>query len=118
MSERAASITAADLDAITDLDLAFGTTRHLPSWEEIPEEFKTSSNAYVRVVSAIFNGDQMPDMEIQLAPGVQAALLQRFIRAHLISFEPKHEHKIAGVAYLLSQLCTLGEDAKETHAAS
>lgn len=35
------------------------------------------------------------------------ALLNRVVMAHLRSFEPKHEHKIAGLGYLVSQVCDI-----------
>ncbi len=31
-------------------------------------------------------------------------MVVRTVRAHLASFEPQHQHKIAGVAFLLSQM--------------
>lgn len=117
MSGKVLSISISDLQSITTLDASFGTTKYLPAREDIPKEFESSRNPYVRVINAIFHGEKMPDMSINLAPGVQIPLLQRFIRAHLASFEPKHEHKIAGVAYLLSRLCTLDEtDNQKAHA--
>lgn len=100
-------ISASDVKSITKLEVAFGTTRHLPPVESIPPEFNSSSNPYVRTVSAIFAGTELPDGEIEIIEGVEPQELNQFIRAHLTSWEPKHEHKIAGVAYLLSQICTI-----------
>lgn len=49
------TLTRADLGSITDPELAFSTERLLPTWEDIPEEFKKDrSNLYVKLVSALF----------------------------------------------------------------
>lgn len=101
------TISPKDVSSITDLDMAFGTTRHLPAMESIPSEFKSGRNIYIETVEAIFAGTAMPNGEMTIVEGVDPHGLNRFIRAHLSSWEPKHEHKIAGVAYLLSQLCTI-----------
>ncbi len=111
-------ITPEDVKSITDIEMAFGTTRFLPPMESIPKEFVSlnSKSPYVRVANALFAGVGLPeDMEIEIMDGISPQDLNRFIRAHLCSFEPKHEHKIAGVAYLMSQLGQITEGQAETH---
>jgi hypothetical protein len=100
-------ITAKDVSSITDLDVAFGTTQFLPPMDSIPKEYLSGSNIYVQVVEAIFSGSAFPDAELTPVEGVSPEGLNKIIRAHVSSWEPKHEHKIAGVAYLLSQLCEI-----------
>jgi hypothetical protein len=111
-------ITQADIDSITDLDVAFATTRCLPKEEEIPEAFRGAyrgdykSNIYVALVDALFCGEPVPQAAMQFHAGFEKTgenpkLLQRFTMAHLRSFEPSHEHKISGIAYMLSLVVTI-----------
>ena len=100
------------LDTITKPEQAFGCTRLLPDYDQVPEEFK-QGNAYTRLVSCMFSGDPVPDGEVIFRPGFTdpdaAKALLNAVQAHLRSFSPKHEHKIAGVAYMISQACELKE---------
>ena len=98
------ALTPEDLTSITDPERAFGTTRLLPPWEEIPDEFKRG-NQYTRLATAIFFGNDLPDGECTFLEGFAESgeALNRAVYAHLKSFAPKHEHKIAGVGYLISK---------------
>ena len=91
------------LNAITDVEIAFGTTKLLPPYDAVPDEFKRG-NDY-----RLFADQPPPDGEIVFREGFDVAdapaLLNRVVRAHLRSFEPKHEHKIAGLGYLISRVC-------------
>lgn len=98
--------TRVDAEPITDLELAFGTTRLLPPPEAIPEAF-WRGNAYTQLAEALFYGAPLAPLRIKFKPGFDANQMQRIVRSHLASFEPKHEHKIAGVGYLISQMATL-----------
>ena len=101
------TITKDDLESITDAEVAFSTTRLLPEWDQIPDEFKTSQgNKYTKLASDIFFGNELTG-EIDLNEGIEPELLSRAVRAHLSSFQPKHEHKISGVAYMVSCLATV-----------
>lgn len=104
------SLTPADLKTITDVDCAFGATKLLPALDDIPAEFKShSGNLYTKLADALFFGRKLPECDIQMNPGFEdcVADLRRCVGAHLASFEPKHEHKIAGVAYMISKMCSL-----------
>lgn len=88
------------------LDVAFGVKPPLPTWDEIPDEFKRSSNKYARVASSLFfNGGRLADFGLEVKDGLDDGDVMRAIRTCLGSFEPKHEHKEAGVAFMLSQWC-------------
>ena len=100
------TITAEDIRSITDVEAAFSTSRLLPSPEQIPKDFY-EENSYTRLVEAIFYGLELPNGELELAEGLEPSELNKCVRAHLQSFEPKHEHKIAGVAYMISQVAVL-----------
>jgi hypothetical protein len=86
--------------------LAFSTERLLPALQDVPEEFR-KGNIYTELASAIFYGTEMPKCTIALNEGVEGEKLNRCIRAHLKSWGPKHEHKIAGVGYMIACACIL-----------
>lgn len=106
------SISPDDLKHITDIEIAFGTTKFLPPPAEIPPSFYRG-NLYTRVVDAMFANAKVPDAPIQLNEGVDPNLLYRCVSAHLRSWEPKHEDKIAGIGYMISLLAQLGDDIAE-----
>lgn len=83
----------------------FGDVKHMPKYADVPEEFKRDRNAYVRFVSNWFFNGMSNAERARLTPkeGVDAMQAFRAIKTILVSFEPKHEHKEAGAAYLLSQ---------------
>jgi len=101
--------TPAEIRSITDVDLAFSSTKYLPDWEDIPSEFR-GTNRYTRLVSALFAGDDLPPYEMALKDGYTPELVRRLVASHLRSFAPKHEHKIAGIAYMLSCICELKDE--------
>jgi hypothetical protein len=51
-------------------------------------------------------------MEIEFHAGFEQEPVVRCVQAHLMSFAPKHENKIAGVAFMLRQMATLQSSAK------
>lgn len=96
--------------SVTQVEQAFGTTRLLPSFDELPLVFQQGTGeaaVYHQLVDALFYGRPLPDGDIEMHAGVTAEMLRNCTIAHLRSFEPKHEYKIAGVAYMVSQLAKL-----------
>lgn len=106
------SISPDDLNQITDVEMAFGTTKFLPNPEDIPEAFY-EGNLYTQVVDALFFNKEVPDGPIALKDGVEPNMLYRCVSAHLRSWAPKHEDKIAGIGYMISLLAQLGDDIAE-----
>lgn len=96
------------LSTITDVEIAFGTTKLLPPIDAVPAEFKRG-NDYTKLLDRLFAGQPAPEGEIVFREGFDdddaPALLNRVVMAHLRSFEPEHEHKIAGLGYLISLAC-------------
>lgn len=88
---------------ITNLDMAFGKIDHMPRYETVPAEFKQSGNNYAAFVSKwFFSGLKQDDLaRLTPRPGVVQNKALAAIRAIICSFEPKHEHKEAGCAFLL-----------------
>ena len=90
-------------EGVTVIDLAFGPRNlkeFLPPMDEIPEEFDSMNNPWNRLVSTwFFSGlNQAPKAK----EGIDGRAALAHIKTILGSFEPKHEHKTAGCAYLMS----------------
>jgi hypothetical protein len=106
MSETALHEKWAAPQEVDDLTVAFpahvvGTL--LPPWKEIPDEFHDWGNPWQKLAAAWFSrGLARP---LAFKGHIDGAAAMRHLRACLGSFQPKHEHKMAGVAYLLSLWC-------------
>src|SRR5690606_16382260 len=90
---------------ISTADTIFGSTKYLPKMSDIPEEFKHGSevsNIWLKAQSDWFFGG-IKENQLKPKPGVNKSKALRVLQAIQVSFEPKHEHKAAGVAYLLSE---------------
>jgi hypothetical protein len=87
---------------VKDVDIAFpasvvGTL--LPPMDEIPKEFLSHSHPWCQFVSKLFfSGGHLPASR----KDIDRATAVRHLRCVMGSFEPKHEHKEAGAAYLMS----------------
>lgn len=95
-----------EIPELKDLDQAFGTTQYLPSMEQCkaPKGFEDIAS------DIFFNGCAGCHKGLKPKEGVNWKEAQRFVHAHLLSFEPSHEHKIAGCAELLSRYFDLVEE--------
>lgn len=103
------SITPADIEKITEVDVSFGTKMFLPEEKDIPEDFKDygENEMYFKIVNSLFFGTTLPNGNIEFKEGFDPSKVLRAVRAHLASWEPKHQHKTAGVAYMLKCMCTI-----------
>ena len=87
---------------LTKVDMAFPAhgLRLLPKWEDIPEEFK-GAHVWVRLVEEMFygvKGGVAEQYDMEIVDGIDCEAASLHLQAALGSFEPKHEHKMAGVA--------------------
>jgi hypothetical protein len=73
----------------------------MPPYRDLPQEFE-NRRMWEGLVSKWFIGG-LKSLQLNPRPGVDANLALRHIKSILISFEPKHEHKTRGTAWLLSQ---------------
>lgn len=89
---------------VMDLDLAFPTRamQLMPKWDEIPDEFKSDRNKWVKVFEDWFFFG-LKDAKWTPKEGVDAGKALRVIKACIGDFQPSHEHKKAGCACLLSE---------------
>ena len=73
----------------------------IPPWDEIPEKFRNFSSGYEELAShGCFYAVEF--RQEVLADGIKAELAIRHLTAVARSFEPKHEHKQAAIAFLIS----------------
>lgn len=88
---------------VSDVMLAFpaDVVGLLPAEREIPEEF-WRPNDWERFAMHWFMHGLTESAEFYCKDGVDGATAVRHLQAILGSYQPKHEHKIAGVAYLCS----------------
>lgn len=88
---------------VNGLDLAFGgdMKKLLPAIHEIPEDFREEKTEWNRMVEQWFYGG-LKSFDSVPKEGVDKGAAIKHMSAILKSFEPKHEHKMSGCAYLLS----------------
>jgi hypothetical protein len=95
--------------AISDLTFAFpanvvGTL--LPERSEIPEEFDSNwhrnNHEWCGVANRWFSHG-LDQSDFVAKDGIDAETAWKHLGTIMRSWEPKHEHKIAGVAWLMSQ---------------
>lgn len=88
---------------ISSMDVAFGPKNlsdFLPSMKDIPKEFFDYTNKWNRYVSYIF-GNGFGEWPVA-KPGIHFKQAAAHIKVIMGSWEPKHEHKLAGCGYLAS----------------
>jgi hypothetical protein len=87
------------------VDIAFGNIDHMPKYEDVPKEFKDMNNKWCAFISKWFFCGIPKEIYDALEPkeGVDKEKAINAIRAILGSFAPKHEHKEAACAYLMSE---------------
>ncbi len=103
--------TEALIPEITDLDLALGNIDHMPDYDDLPDDFKRGSGVHCRAISTwFFNGAKkdggalvVGDNKFTPKDGVDGQKAIRAIGSIMKSFAPKHEHKIGGCGFLLSE---------------
>lgn len=95
-----------EIPEVTDLDIAWGSgaLKWMPAWEDIPEEFRNMNcnTEWNEITRQWFYSGLPRSTKFVPKDGVDPEKALRAIKATLGSFEPKHEHKEAAVAYMLS----------------
>jgi hypothetical protein len=74
----------------------------LPIWGDIPEEFKTGRTPWHELFHVWFYEGLGEDSKFHAKDGIDAEKAWIHINTCISSYEPKHEHKEAGAAYLMS----------------
>jgi hypothetical protein len=93
---------------VSQVEVVFPADPPLPPVEEIPEEFWETGNPWTQIASGLFfkGGSLYGDYGILFKEHLsteQKHNALRAIMACLGSLQPKHEHKEAGVGYMLSE---------------
>ena len=91
-----------NIPEVTDGEVSFGTVKGLPAYESIPKEFKDGHTEWNDLFNKWFFVG-LKRLVFKEKEGVDKIKAQRHVRAIMASFTPSHEHKEAGVAYLMSQ---------------
>ena len=88
---------------LDNLSVAFGANveRLMPKWEDIPPEFQRFQGTYWNRWQAEWFYKGLKSIPIA-KPGIDRDTAIHHLRAIQGSWEPKHEHKEAAVAYLAS----------------
>lgn len=93
---------------VNDVDLAFGGDigKLMPLYRNLPDEFQRcwhhDSHKWCGPVNRWF-GEGLDATKFKAKEGIDASMAWRHLRAIMGSWAPKHEHKIAAVAWLMSQ---------------
>ena len=97
-------MTMPNIPDLSPLDVAFGNISALPKYSDLPRDYQSMSAPGCKVASNLFfRGGRMSDFGMKPRDGVDASKARTVIQACLGSFEPKHEHKIGGVGWLIDQ---------------
>ena len=94
--------TPTEMDAVS---AAFGVAdvrSLMPKYDEIPREFRSTQNKWVRFQNDWFYGG-ISKTGLIAKDGIDLKSALRHLAAIQGSFDPKHEHKEAAVAYLASR---------------
>ena len=95
--------TPIEIDDVTAAFPANVTGVILPPIEDVPEEFHYFGDTkWNKLVSLWFYKGLPEGAEFKARKGVDVDVALRQLGACLGSLQPKHEHKDAGVAYLMS----------------
>lgn len=89
---------------VSDLEIAFPASieKLMPKYEDIPKEFKRGDTKWNKIMSTwFFSG--LKKFDPKPKNGIDVKMAIRHLKAILGSYEPKHEHKEAAVAYLMSK---------------
>lgn len=102
-----------EFPAFDGISAAFGARlKDYPKYEDIPEVFRRGNTPFNKAVSSLFfTGGSLQDHGLKLKAGTDRGEFFTALRALLTSFDPKHEHKEATAAWLLSEYT---EPATET----
>ena len=90
---------------VSKLETVFGGSMDalLPAWEEIPADFRRSRGTKWNKLQSTWFFSGLPDeTEFKPKAGIDPQKALAHLAAIQNSFQPKHEHKEAGVAWLMS----------------
>ncbi len=100
-----------EIPGVSDADVAYSNAQFLPAWDDIPKDFKRHRGTpFNKIVSTLFfEGGKLSDFGLTPKKGVDQRKAMRVIKACMGSWDPKHEHKEAGVAFMFSEWFDLND---------
>ena len=95
---------ATPIDVKAELSANGSISKLMPEYNDIPAEFRSWNNAtpFNTWQSKWFYEGLKPEDMLKAKPGIDPDAAMRHLAAIQRSWEPKHEHKMAAVAYLAS----------------
>ena len=89
---------------VTDIDMALGGNMKilLPPMASIPEDFIKGRTEWNTIFSQWFFSGLGPNTKFNVKDGIDGSVALNHLLSVMRSFDPKHEHKEAGCAYLMS----------------
>lgn len=116
------AITQADIDSITGMEVCRGTDRFLPPPDIIPDPFwgwakgkNNPANIYWHMADALYTGSDVPAAAYTFNEGYEqnGPKLFDFLMGCLRTIEPDIDHKIAGVAFIISKVMTVAPEKRD-----
>ena len=89
---------------VTGVDTVFGgdISKLMPQYRDLPEEFRRERDPFSPLVNKwFFSG--LDHKTLKAKEGIDRNAAFAHCKAIMVSFEPSHEHKVAGVAWLMSK---------------
>lgn len=90
------------IQEVSSLDVAFGNASFLPPKDEIPQEFWSGHTKWNKAFSEWFYRGTSTD-KFKPKKGIDRKQAIKMIAACMASWEPAHEYKEAGCAYMMSE---------------
>jgi hypothetical protein len=84
----------------------------IPSKKDIPEEFREWRGTQWNEVASTWFYSGLDGYTFKMKKGIDETIAMKHLQIILRSWTPKHEHKIAAVAYLMSEWFEWAKDAK------
>lgn len=93
-----------NIPEVTNDEALFGASNldRFPKYNDIPKEFKEGHTKWSKLFDDWFFCG-LKKLELKPKEGVDKNEAMRYINAHMRTWKSKHEHKEAGIAYILSQ---------------
>lgn len=96
-------LTGKEIPEVSNAEMSFGVSSlsNFPAYDEIPKDFHHGHTKWNRLFNEwFFLG--LESMEVTPKNAVDKEKALRYIKAHMKTWNSKHEHKEDGIAYVMS----------------
>lgn len=96
-------LNGTEIPQVENAELAFGVNNldNFPPYNEIPQEFQNRNTKWNELFNDWFFVG-LTSLEATPKKDVDLDRAMRYIKAHMKTWKSKHEHKAAGIAYVMS----------------